>query len=153
MLIQLQDGQPIGHPIMESNFRQLFPNTSFSKYLTPEDVENFGYGLYDFSESPNPGKYEKVVETNPTKDERGVWMQAWKVVPMSDSEKKEANDRAAEGVRSQRNLLLQETDWIVVKAKETGTNLSAEFKAYRQALRDITEQEGFPHIVTWPERP
>jgi len=26
-------------------------------------------------------------------------------------------------------------------------------KTYRQALRDITTQEGFPHNITWPEKP
>ena len=40
-------------------------------------------------------------------------------------------------LRILRNQKLAETDWKVIKAKETGTNLSSAFKAYRQALRDL----------------
>jgi len=31
--------------------------------------------------------------------------------------------------------------------------MSAEMATYRQALRDITAQEGFPHSVVWPAKP
>lgn len=46
-------------------------------------------------------------------------------------------------VREIRDRLLVETDWIVIKANETGTNLSAEFKAWRSALRDIPNGDSF----------
>ena len=55
-------------------------------------------------------------------------------------------------VRTRRNSMLLETDWIVTKAKETGTNISAAWKAYRQELRDITEQSD-PDNITWPTKP
>ena len=55
-------------------------------------------------------------------------------------------------VRTRRNHLLSETDWIVTKAKETGTNISAAWKTYRQELRDITEQSD-PDNITWPTKP
>jgi hypothetical protein len=42
-------------------------------------------------------------------------------------------------LRAKRNALLNETDYIVIKAKETGTTISTAWKTYRQELRDITE--------------
>jgi len=42
-------------------------------------------------------------------------------------------------LRATRDALLNETDWIVIKAKETGTTIPTAWKTYRQALRDITE--------------
>ena len=39
--------------------------------------------------------------------------------------------------RKYRDAVLKDTDWIVVKAKETGTNLSADFKSWRTELRDL----------------
>jgi len=55
--------------------------------------------------------------------------------------------------RSERNLLLRESDWTHV----TDTKLTAEEQTawanYRQALRDITTQPGFPTDIIWPERP
>ena len=63
------------------------------------------------------------------------------------------DDKAAEAVRKERDEKLAATDWRVIKAYETGSNIPAEWELYRQALRDITTQEGFPHTVTWPEEP
>ena len=62
-----------------------------------------------------------------------------------------ADEQAAKSVREQRDRLLSETDWVVIKSKETETTLSTSFKTYRQALRDITLQDGFPHNIVWPE--
>lgn len=60
----------------------------------------------------------------------------------------------ADYVRYQRKELLANADILVEKALDTG-NAEAEQKArqYRQALRDVTKQAGFPHEVTWPEIP
>lgn len=48
-------------------------------------------------------------------------------------------DSAMANLRAKRDALLIQSDWEVIKAKETGATLSAGFKTYRQALRDITE--------------
>ena len=48
-----------------------------------------------------------------------------------------AKDRAVAELRSKRDRLLAKDDWRVIKAKETGGTLSASFKTYRQALRDL----------------
>ena len=50
-----------------------------------------------------------------------------------------AFDRSMENLRAKRNALLTETDYIVIKAKETGATIPTAWKTYRQALRDITE--------------
>lgn len=56
-------------------------------------------------------------------------------------------------IRWQRDLLLSESDWVVIKAKEYDQEVSQEWKDYRQALRDITKQSGFPLNVVFPEKP
>jgi len=53
------------------------------------------------------------------------------------------------GIRSQRNALLAETDWWAVSDR---TMTQAETD-YRQALRDVPAQAGFPENVTWPTKP
>ena len=55
-------------------------------------------------------------------------------------------------VRQDRDRLLNETDWIVTKAKETSTNIPAAWKTYRQALRDVPSQSD-PDNITWPTKP
>ena len=55
-------------------------------------------------------------------------------------------------IRSQRNYLLAQTDWVVTKASETGVAVSDEWKTYRQALRDVPTQSD-PDNITWPTKP
>ena len=55
-------------------------------------------------------------------------------------------------VRSQRDNLLSQSDWVVIKAKETGGTISSAWKAYRQDLRDIPSQSD-PDNITWPTKP
>jgi hypothetical protein len=62
-------------------------------------------------------------------------------------------DVAEKGVRAKRNALLAETDWVVPYYLERGQAVPQEWVDYRQALRDITAQEGFPYSVTWPTKP
>ena len=55
-------------------------------------------------------------------------------------------------VRSQRDRLLNDSDWVVTKATETGGTISSAWKAYRQDLRDIPSQSD-PDNITWPTKP
>ena len=59
----------------------------------------------------------------------------------------------AKSVRSTRDTKLAECDWRVIKAAETATTLDAAWATYRQALRDVTAQSGFPWTITWPDAP
>ena len=54
----------------------------------------------------------------------------------------------ANAVRAKRDALIKETDFHMLPDYPAPPHGIAE---YRQALRDITEQPGFPHDVTWPE--
>ena len=52
-----------------------------------------------------------------------------------------------------RNRLLSESDWVITKAKETGTNIPTGWKTYRQALRDLPASDKFPDrydTADWP---
>ena len=52
--------------------------------------------------------------------------------------------------RMERNILLAETDYA---ALPDTAEMSDAMKTYRQALRDVPSQEGFPSDITWPEKP
>ena len=56
-------------------------------------------------------------------------------------------------VRSRRDQLLAETDWTQVLDAPVDAITREAYRTYRQALRDIPEQPGFPRDVTWPELP
>jgi len=61
------------------------------------------------------------------------------------------NDAKAKGIREQRDVLLDESDFAMLPDAPVAN--VEEWKTYRQALRDIPQQPGFPTEVTWPEKP
>jgi len=60
-----------------------------------------------------------------------------------------ANDRKAAEVRAERNAKITACDWRVLP----DVSNSDVWKVYRQALRDISKQSGFPFDVQWPTKP
>ena len=62
-------------------------------------------------------------------------------------------------LRLERDRLLLECDWVVIKAAETGVAETDAWKTYRQALRDMpstaspTIVDGYLSNVTWPTKP
>jgi Phage tail assembly chaperone protein len=56
----------------------------------------------------------------------------------------------AANARNQRDTLLTQTDWTQVADAPVD---KAAWAAYRQALRDVPQQIGFPTTITWPVKP
>ena len=55
-------------------------------------------------------------------------------------------------IRAQRAPLLAVADIAIFKAEDNGQDATA-WRRYRQALRDIPAQAGFPASVSWPKAP
>jgi hypothetical protein len=152
MFIQLEDGNPVGNAVTEDNFRLLFPNTSLPWPFVAEDVEPLGFGLWDFSNQPELGTFEKAVEVAPVKDEYGIWRQTWAVEPMTEEEVAARTEQEWVAVRGQRNFRLSMCDWTQLADAPLTDEKRSEWVLYRQALRDITTQSD-PFNITWPTRP
>lgn len=83
------------------------------------------------------------------------------LVPFSDEEELAWNVKQAEWsagadfrkgaeIRAERNAKLAVTDWTQIT---DATVDKTAWGIYRQALRDIPAQSGFPNNVTWPDAP
>jgi uncharacterized coiled-coil DUF342 family protein len=59
----------------------------------------------------------------------------------------------AKSVRAQRSEIIKQSDWVVIKALELNEEIPAAWAAYRQELRDLPQQEGFPWTIVWPVQP
>ena len=121
--------------------------------VTPEILE-----LLDADpvfEGPQPvlTRYQVSNMIGTIQKEDGKWYTNWIAVDLDDDAKLALDERVAETVRTDRNNKLLETDWVVIKALETNSPLSTEWISYRQALRDITQQPGFPWDIVWPSKP
>jgi hypothetical protein len=59
----------------------------------------------------------------------------------------------ANAARTERDARLAACDWVTVRALELGEEIPADWLAYRQALRDVPLQPGFPSAIDWPAPP
>ena len=78
---------------------------------------------------------------------------AKRVVPIPPKTEKEIYDEAAEKVRMKRDSLIAETDYLLAPDYPIEPESLESVKLYRQALRDVPQQEGFPFEVEWPVKP
>lgn len=56
------------------------------------------------------------------------------------------NEIKIENKRSERDQLLSKSDWRLLREYEPKSDLAQEWKTYRQALRDLPDQPGFPDV-------
>ena len=74
------------------------------------------------------------------------------IIVHKKTEEQKLNELATT-IRSKRNLLLAETDYLLMPDYPTSEEYLARIKKYRQELRDLTEQENFPQDVVFPDFP
>jgi hypothetical protein len=150
MHIKLTNGQPEKYTI--GQLRRDNPQVSFPKSIP--DATLAEYDVYPLTPTDRPQvNYTKNVTDGIPALIDGSWTQVWDVTAATSEEIEKRTEDKARAVRSERDYLLQQTDWIVIKSYERNENIPAAWEVYRQALRDITLQEGFPFEVTWPEKP
>lgn len=171
MHVKLTNGQPNQFPYSVGQFRRDNPQTSFPKIIPDEILRR--YGVFPVEELPKPD-YDHVVEklvrdmmphkevirlkteqdaTDPTTGEidqsqvgQPIYGNKWLI---GYTVEQLPQDQAETNVRNKRDYLLQETDWMAL----TDNTMTEAMASYRQALRDITDQQGFPYSVTWPVKP
>lgn len=75
----------------------------------------------------------------------------WKVIRYPNAILETVDNASA--VRAERDRLLTACDWTQLADSPLDAASMALWQNYRQALRDIPQQAGFPDSVEWPEKP
>lgn len=137
-----------GTPTAVGYYTELFPNVSFQAGGPSQEwmTENSVMPVVQWKE--HDALTEKVEACDPYIEGDSVY--TVQVVPMTEQEIASATARLAAQVRGQRARLLFESDWTQVA--DAPVDASA-WAIYRQALRDVSEQSGFPITVVWPTKP
>lgn len=118
--------------------------TSFPDILSETLLADWNVFPYTIDRMPeNDGLVNACSLGNFIKKEDGTWTREWVVTPLAPM-------IAEYNIRTQRDRLLFESDWVATKSLETNKPVPQNYAVYRQALRDITLQTGFPYNVTWP---
>lgn len=143
----LIDGDTVvEYPIL--NIMAKFPNTSFAPPITVDQLPDGVVPVVD-GLSPIPGRFENVVQSGISVTE-GLVTRNYALEPMNESEIASLTEATETSVRAQRNRLLAETDWTQVADAPVNRAAWAE---YRQYLRNISAQQGFPFDIEWPTQP
>jgi len=162
--------QSSGEVLTQGQIRKLNSNTSLPRVWDANVCSALGIDPVLEAPKPEVTGYTQAVRNGATQDANGNWVQAWSVVDMfqdyTDDEgvthtkaeqeaayQADLDAKAAESVRTQRDAELAKSDWMVIRSAETGAALPTEWATYRQALRDITDQTGFPNEINWPVEP
>jgi|TARA_A100001391_G_scaffold131007_2_gene90277 hypothetical protein len=151
----------------ESELRAANKNMSFPKAWNSSVHDALNVDPVLASPAPKPSaEFKVLVRDGVVQDGKGNWVYAWKeqemfteytdddgntVTVQAQKDAKASADNAALAAeeRSKRNDLLKATDHYGL----SDVTMPDAIKTYRQALRDVPQQENFPSTISWPTKP
>ena len=156
-----------GAVMYESEFRALHPNTSMPQQLSEELLNEFGADVVFEGPQATGGTVYQYSQRDGVEQLDGKWYTKYilgpvftdttddtgNVTPAADNEAayKAAKDAdQAKSVRASRDDKLKDCDWTQVADAPVD---KATWATYRQALRNVPTQAGFPWTITWPDAP
>lgn len=159
--------QSTGELVSEQAFRAMFPSTSMPRPLTEAIINDFGGDVVFEGPQATGGTVYQYSQGAGVEQINGKWYTKYVLGPVftdttaedgtvTTAAEHEAAYKAmkdaeqAKAIRTQRGEKLKDSDWTQVADAPVD---QAAWATYRQALRDISAQPGFPWTVTWPEMP
>jgi len=155
-----------GAVMYESEFRALHPNTSMPQQLSEELLNEFGADVVFEGPQASGGTVYQYSHRQGVEQIDGKWYTKYVLGPtfidtvedgitttalQHETAYKASKDaEQAKNVRATRDAKLAECDWTQVADAPVD---KAVWATYRQALRDVTAQDGFPWTVEWPVAP
>lgn len=142
MFVKITNGQVEKCPYSIADLRKDNPQKSFPKEISTSILESCG--IFPVVENAPP---EIDVRTQMLSWSlelvNNSWRQVWSVSNLTP-------EKAEKNIRRHRNNLLANSDWTQIADSPVD---QAAWATYRQALRDLPEQDGFPFDVQWPTLP
>jgi len=114
-------------------------------------LESYGVYTVVYTDMPSiDDRTQKIAQEAEPSLASGAWTIGWTTSSKTADETSEYDDNMAASNRSTRDNLLSQSDWTQVADAPVDATVWA---TYRQALRDITDQAGFPNDINWPTQP
>jgi hypothetical protein len=142
MYVKVTNNQPSKFPYTLADLRRDNPGTSFPADITNELLASFN--VYPVAATPAP-----EFDSKTHRAKQGVelvdsaWTQVWHLQELPEPQ-------ASANIRASRNQRLAACDWTQLPDAPVD---HIKWATYRQALRDVSSQPGFPWNVEWPSQP
>ena len=153
----------------QGEWRAAFPQMALPRVWGANVCDAMNIDPVLASPAATVGAYQISVRDGVEQDSKGNWVEKYVAKDMfadtTEDGKKTTKAQheaayqatldaeAAATVRAQRDELLAKSDWVTIRAKELGQTVPEDWYTYRGDLRQVPEQSGFPHDVTWPTKP
>lgn len=159
-----------GQVIDEYELRRLNQNTSFPLNLTADIIDQFGFDPIFEGPHPNINPPYQTLERDGIVKISGKWYTNYVVGPVFKEYTDEdgvlhtvdkqyekhcfkIDSEQAKAIRQIRNSLLCQSDWTQLLDSPFNEEKKNEWVLYRQSLRQVPEQPGFPWEIDWPLKP
>ena len=140
-----------------TDLAKTFPNTSIPQPISEESLDFLGVDVvFEGPHATGGSVYQYSVRDGVEQKSDGKWYTKYVLGPKFDKPEEQAayekskDEEQAARVRAERNEKLSNCDWTQV-ADAPVDDLA--WAVYRQELRDVTSQSGFPWAVVWPTQP
>lgn len=150
MYVKTENNEIVEYPYTLEKFRADNPTISFPAEISNDTLANYGVYPVGYQGAPDyDPATQKLVKSSQPSLISGSWVLTKSIEAKTAEQITSDTATQAMQVRGIRDQRLAQTDWCAL----VDVTMSAEMTAYRQALRDLPGQEGFPYTVSWPEKP
>lgn len=139
----------------EKELRARLNRVSLPDELTDTDLRPLGYACVEPIAPPGgmmPDASNVFAMSAQYDAADDVYRRKMELVPVDAETAEFRLKKRSADVRRKRDSLLAECDWVVIRSLEAGEGITA-WQTYRDLLRDIPNQPGFPYDVAFPTKP
>lgn len=151
MYIKHDGSQIIQFPYTVADLKTDNASVSFPRKITEEVLARYGVSRIHVLD---PAEHDETTHYATLNDaptfENNQWVLGWNIVAKSQEQIDEEWSNKCASVRNARNELLKQSDWTQMPDVTLTESQSTAWRTYRQALRDVPSQAGFPNSVEWP---
>jgi hypothetical protein len=151
MYIKLDEqGNVERFPYPKGRFKKDFAGMSIRHPVPDVALARFGIHKVTVATKPTFDPATQRLELGTPSGSGSSWTVAWNIVSQTQEQMDSKTYALTSDAREARNALLTGSDWTQLEDAQVDKPTWA---AFRQTLRDVPSQPGFPETIIWPQEP
>lgn len=145
------DGSVDRYPYTLTDLRLANRNVSFAKVITDETAASFN--CFPVAPTTPPVEDHTIDLTRTAVKQGDAWVEEWISTPATAEEIAQRTEAKSTSLRDDRNQRLADCDWTQLADSPLDADAKLAWQLYRETLRMVPQQAGFPWNVEWPPVP